>query len=205
MSGNRREDDRGTALIEAAFVLPVVLILLFGIIEVGFLFRSGAVAVSATRAGARVAAAAYGDTMNYAVGPVRAAQQAAVVDSVASSVSVELKNRGTTDTPVDLWIYYVAPGSTNSLPPSGNTTSCGSNCYLYTWNAGTAAFVRSGASPGWALPDACGATLDSVGVLLRMRHTAIAAPVSLPINSIVETASMRLEPRTGCLTVEGPN
>ena len=51
---NRLKADKGQAIIEFAFVLPMVLIILLGIIEVGILFYDQAMITNASREGARV-------------------------------------------------------------------------------------------------------------------------------------------------------
>ena len=48
--------DRGAELIEFALVLPVLLLLLAGILDMGFLFKDWEVVTNAAREGARVAA-----------------------------------------------------------------------------------------------------------------------------------------------------
>src|SRR5207247_2464811 len=53
----RARGDRGAALVEAAVVLPLVLLLVFAIIEFGFTFKDLLTVTSATRAGARTATA----------------------------------------------------------------------------------------------------------------------------------------------------
>ena len=51
----RARGDRGAVLVEAAFVLPVLLTIVFGIIEFGFAWRDKITVETATRAGARTA------------------------------------------------------------------------------------------------------------------------------------------------------
>ncbi len=94
----RATGDDGAALVEAAIILPFLVIMVFGIVELGFLFRSAAVANTSTRSGARLAASQYGSATN-------ATSQGNVVDNVALTVERDLANRGGTDTPVQLWIY----------------------------------------------------------------------------------------------------
>src|SRR5207302_666665 len=55
-----RGGDRGSALVEAAIILPVVALMIFGIVEIGFLFRSATIVSTSSRSGARLAAAQYG-------------------------------------------------------------------------------------------------------------------------------------------------
>lgn len=51
----RRRGERGSAIIEAAFVTPVFLLLLFGILEYGLLFRDNLTTNNASQEGARAA------------------------------------------------------------------------------------------------------------------------------------------------------
>ena len=57
----RRGDDRGATLIEAAIVLPLLFMLLFGIIEIGMALSSYSTAANATRAGTRMGSVAGND------------------------------------------------------------------------------------------------------------------------------------------------
>jgi hypothetical protein len=54
---NRRERDRGQALVEFAVVLPIFLLVVFGLIDVGRLVYTNATLSQAAREGARLAAA----------------------------------------------------------------------------------------------------------------------------------------------------
>jgi len=51
----RRRGERGSAIIEAAFVTPVFLLLLFGILEYGLLFRNNLTTTNASQEAARAA------------------------------------------------------------------------------------------------------------------------------------------------------
>ncbi len=51
----RRRGQRGAAIIEAAFVTPVFLLILFGILEYGLLFRDNLTTNNASQEGARAA------------------------------------------------------------------------------------------------------------------------------------------------------
>jgi len=53
---NRRADRKGTVSVEAALVMPLLIILLFGIIEFGFIFKDILLLHQIAREGARVAA-----------------------------------------------------------------------------------------------------------------------------------------------------
>ena len=51
-----RKDNRGVALVEAAFVVPFLLILVMGLVEFGWIFNGYITLTGAAREGARVAA-----------------------------------------------------------------------------------------------------------------------------------------------------
>jgi Flp pilus assembly protein TadG len=195
-SERRARGDRGTALIESAFVFPVVIILVFGIVEIGFLFRSASLVTGSTRAGARIASAQYGSA--YVPGNAAASTSAEriVADSAAGAVAAELLSDGITDTPQTLWVFK-ADASGNPAP-----ADCSTDCFKYTWNSGTKAWTyQSGA---WAVPDACGQTLDYLAVRVILNHQALVAPQMLSLNTIDKKTVMRLESRQGCTTPEGP-
>ena len=52
----RSVDDRGAAAVEMALVLPILLVLVFGIIDFGFLFNAQVSLTQATREGVRLGA-----------------------------------------------------------------------------------------------------------------------------------------------------
>src|SRR3954467_330941 len=56
LSRLRRGPQRGAALVEAAIVLPVLVTITLGVIEIGFIFKDSLTLSSAVRAGARIGA-----------------------------------------------------------------------------------------------------------------------------------------------------
>jgi Flp pilus assembly protein TadG len=54
-SGHRRSDERGTALIETAIIMPLLLFIAVGIFEFGRAYQTSQVLTNAAREGARVA------------------------------------------------------------------------------------------------------------------------------------------------------
>jgi hypothetical protein len=162
------------------------MILVFGIIEIGLLIDSATVTSNASRSGARLASANYGDAANNG-------ERAAVLDTVRLSVEEALNGLRGNVTPTDLWIYEAnssgRPTSTNSF------ASCTSSCVRYSWNAGTAEF---GTPTGtWSDPVACGITLDRVGVYVRVQHDYL-TPFLGATKVVDEHSVMRVEPRTDC-------
>lgn len=181
---SRRRDGkatRGAALVEAAFALLALFTILYGVVELGFMFRSASVASSASRAGARVGAAVYPD----------ATDRAAAVEQVRLSVEEALRERSTTDTPVFLRVYHARA---DGLPSNGASfEACNANCFRYSWD-GTQ-FVLDGGS--WTSPVVCGTNLDRLGVYIRLDHEPFTdlMPIS---GNISERTVMRLEPSDNC-------
>ncbi|HVF07460.1 MAG TPA: TadE family protein [Actinomycetota bacterium] len=96
-------DQRGTAALEFALVLPIVLAIVLALVQVGLLVRDRLLVESAVRSGARTAAVEPGDE----------AVRAAVVRSAPSlepgSLSVSTVRAGVRGEPVTVTVSYVAP------------------------------------------------------------------------------------------------
>jgi hypothetical protein len=110
---SRRRSERGASIVEAAFVTPVFLFLIFGIIESGFLFRNYLSVNSAALSGARAASVAGDDEDTDFL----------IVRTVAHGVeAMGVEN-------LDFIVVYDAASPESTVPPSclhgGSTTlSC---------------------------------------------------------------------------------
>ena len=193
--GSARQDrDRGTALLEAAIILPVVLVVLAGVFELGFMYRSASVVVSSSRSGARLAAQTYGKAKTVA-------DQDVALDRIRTTVEKDLSARDSSDTPVWMWLYKVDPDAGAGFDqPKGSTnfSSCATNCVRFDWN-GTQ-FVRDTTST-WVTTDSCGRNIDQVAVAISVRHKQVVFGF-LGTRDLVESTAMRLEPRDDCVTPE---
>lgn len=151
--------ERGAVLVESAFVLPIVLTMVFAIVEFGLFFSTSAGVTSTTREGARYASATFATASN----------KAAAADAIRDEVQGRIATVTGLAAPVELLIYRAdATGN-----PVGGLSSCTTDCYRYTWD-GTA-FARDGGS-GWPSPDACradGDDIDRIGVYLDAEHDLI--------------------------------
>uniref|UniRef100_A0A7C1J7Q0 Pilus assembly protein n=1 Tax=Ammonifex degensii TaxID=42838 RepID=A0A7C1J7Q0_9THEO len=81
----RHREERGQATVELALVLPVLILILFGIMEFGRLFSAYLVITNAAREGARLAAVGGDDAAVVA----RVVDAAGSLDRTALSVTVE--------------------------------------------------------------------------------------------------------------------
>jgi hypothetical protein len=172
----RARDERGVALLEAAIVLPVLVIVVLSIFDLGFAWRSGTTTDSATRSGARVASAQYG-------GAAGAAERAIVVETVRLAVEADLDSLPSQATPSSLWIYRATP----SGDPADS--SCAVDCIRLAWN-GSQFATPSGS---WTTADACGDEVDLIGVRVAASHGFLHGLLGTSIG-VTRTTTMRLEP-----------
>ncbi len=180
----RARGDDGAAMVEAAIVMPLLMLLVFGIIEWGLAFLTATSTNSAARSGARTASAL---TLN-----------TTYADQARMAVESNLSGAIPFATPLELWIYEVPYTSPPGSPyPNGQTSwVCGTNCIKYTWNAATSHFDNAqGAWPAASMV-VCGTpdTFDSVGVYLKVRHNFVTNFFGSS-KIIAEHTIMRLEPQ----------
>ncbi|MBS1838955.1 MAG: pilus assembly protein [Actinobacteria bacterium] len=187
-----RRSDRAAALVEAAIILPVLMVFLLGIIEFGLVYATAATATGASRSGARLAAASFG--------PGKSNLQASA-NIVAGAVSGDLQAL-TSAVPIGMVVYKVDGtrsdgGPSGGFPASNDTMTggCTSNCYRYTWNSATKQMAPA-SSPGWTMTngDICvAASTASVGVWVLVRHSYLTQLIG-KYNYVAGKTIMRLEP-----------
>jgi hypothetical protein len=173
-----RGGERGAAAVEFALVVPLLILLVFGIIEFGMAFKDSLTVASATRTGARTASAL----------PRSASFHTATVDAVREAV--EALPDGAVE---ELWIYKAG---NDGLPVGRTDFSSGcSSCTQWNWDDATDTFVS--ASPATWNPltqDACAGTGDSVGIYLKVNHDFVTALFGSDM-TLTDHTVMRLEPK----------
>jgi Flp pilus assembly protein TadG len=178
-------------LVEAAFVLPILALMVFGIIEYGFVLKDYQALASATRSGARTASAE----------PRLAGFDTDASKAVATAMSSLQGN----DTPQKLEIYWA--DSTTGLPWSSAAKAAdealpNSSCYrcsYYTWNAATSgwtAVTQTWPATGSAsAEDACVGAEDTLGVFLQVSHKMFTGMFGTT-KTLTDRTLIRLEPFT---------
>lgn len=179
----RAHGDDGAAMVEAAIVMPLLMLLVFGIIEWGLAFLTATSTNSAARAGARTASAL---TLN-----------TTYADQARLAVESNLSGALPFATPLEMWVYEVPYTNPAGSPfPSGQTSwTCGANCIKYTWD-GTHFVFNSGSWPAASMV-VCGVPpnqFDSVGIYLKVRHNFVTNFFGAS-KDIAEHTIMRLEPQ----------
>lgn len=176
-------------MVEAALVLPVIVLLVLGILEFGLLFTSYSTTTASTRSGARLAATEYSQA-----GSASDAQELArTAIAAATAADLQVLNNAT---PVGMAIYKVDPSSSDGapyggFPGTGMSGGCTSDCMRFTWNEG--AGTMDYASGSWTDADACGVEVDSIGVYVQTRHSYITGTFGSE-RTVGGHTVMRLEP-----------
>lgn len=175
----RKRNSLGAVAVEAALVTPLFLLLVFGILEFGLLFKDWLAVSSSVRAGTRMASAE----------PRVATFGADAVAQVAREASA--LNMGAIE---ELWVYNAELDGT-PVGGGGTFDSC-SECIKYTWDASTSAFVEQGGAT-WAHTNqnACQGdpNRDSVGVYMEIKHSSITGLIFKDL-TLSEHTVMGLEP-----------
>lgn len=184
----RDRGQRGAVMVEAALILPIMAVLIMGIMEFGLLFTSYSTTTAASRSGARLAATAYSQATTSALRDTAATQIA-----MATAADLEVLNNAE---PVGMAIYRVDPFGVDGAPAGGfpgpnMAGGCTSRCIRFTWNPVTQTFDRTGGS--WTDADACGTTVDSIGVYVQSEHSYISGMLGQTRDVDGHTV-MRLEP-----------
>ncbi len=179
--------DRGASAVEAAIVTPVVMALLFGIIELGFVFKDYLAVAGAVRAGVRTASA----NPRMATFAQVAANKVAQTGGAMNFSDVQ-----------QLWVFKVDP-TTNKTIGFSNFSDC-NYCVKFKWDSGAKAFVPLTDTWASTTQNACslsiGGPLDRIGVYIQLKHNPITGFVLKTIY-ISEASVLSLEPipvSTGC-------
>lgn len=183
--------DRGAAAVETAIVLPLILLLTFGIIAFGFLLRDYVGVSSATRDAVRTASAgaqkgATGTAVEIASGHRGDGSASFAYD--ASQVFRQGQTAIPQNTIIDMWVYLANRGGFPASSVSeaginattGDFSSCpGSTCVRYAWQDDPdddgpleGGFLYQSGLWDPATINACAGDPNamSVGVLIRVDH-----------------------------------
>ena len=176
--------DRGAVAVEAAFIFPVLIFILFGIIEFSLVLRDHVAITSAVRAGARTASAE---------------PRMSTFDSDAAATVLRAGTGMPMSTVQEVWIYE-ATNEGYPLGTAANSTTpfdtCTTNCVKYTYHAktaGTAAtLTKSSGTWLYTAVNACqGEVMTNVGIFLKAHH---GFATGLAAITLTDHAVMRFEP-----------
>ncbi len=182
----RTPRERGSSAVEAVIVTPLVMLLIFGIVEMGFVFKDYLAAAGAVRAGVRIAAAS--------------PRLTTFAQLAANNVAKTGGAINFSDTQ-EMWVYKVDP-TTNKPIGFSDFSNC-TTCVKFRWDTGTKAFLPTSDSWSATSQNACsssslGGPPDRIGVYLKLRHAAFTGLIFSTL-FISERSVLSLEP----MPVEG--
>ena len=178
--------DSGAVAVEAALITPVLLLMVFGIVELSLLLKDDLAVSSAVRAGARTGSS----LPRFDDGTTDFAQLAA--DQVARSADA-------LDLPaVSLTVY--AAGMDGNPVGGGSPESCSNRCVHFRYDADTARFVRSGGTWAASSINACPGDpgQDAIGVYISYPHHLAALGGTFTLTDRSVMAFEPVAPTLGC-------
>ena len=199
LRARRARGDRGAVLMEAAFVFPVLMTLLFGIVEFGFAWRDKITVETATRAGARTASN-LGPTAQADYNTLQTVLSAMSSIPTANVDMIVIFDASTSGTPSATCLGGTSV-SNNSAPPNNGT-----GCNVYTasqFGLGSASYGCGGSSPDrfWCPTGAARQNSMSqtngpayVGVYVKAHRSFITKIFGSTGPTMTSTSVLRLEP-----------
>jgi Flp pilus assembly protein TadG len=182
------DPERGAVLVEFALVLPLLISIVFGIVEFGLFFRDYLTVANTTRTGARVGSAA-GSSYDADYQILQAIKSAATALPTGANAIEDIS-------------IFKSSASDGTVPAACKTASQTSQCNHYTKTDLSRPITEFGclaSSPDkyWCpttRSDSQSAGTDYVGVYLKMTHT-FATSLFGPSKTITDTVVMRIEPK----------
>jgi hypothetical protein len=176
----RREN--GAVAIEAALLTPLLVLLFFGIIEFGMLYKDYLAVTSSVRAGARMASAEPRVSTFAQDAANQVAKEGAAIDM--NSVN-------------ELWVYKANASTGYPIGSNGSSFNSCSNCVKFTWNNSTKKFVQQSSTWAYTQQNACAGSTDgppdTVGVYMKFTYQGMTGLIfnQMPLE---EHTVMSLEP-----------
>jgi hypothetical protein len=195
-----RRREGGAVAVETALVMPVILAVLFGIVEVSLLIRDHVAVTSAVRVGSRIASAA----ADAGPGTCLSGEAAATCTPTSSPALAQqaadaIQRAGSAMPPDQIDYILVYKANAQGFPgPDGNTTmptSCGTaaNCVKFVWRDSVNAFRYDGGSWDSKSINACVNESDTLGVHMQATHQGVTGMFGGSIG-LADRSVMRFEP-----------
>lgn len=171
--------DNGAVAVEAALVLPVLLLCLFGIVDAANLVAAQAGWGAAARSAVRSAAMLPRD--------------AAFADAATGAVlaAAGLSRRAAL---LEVWVYRANSRGYPGSDPAAAFATCATACLRMAYRATTNTFVRvEGSWPPTSIA-ACAPRPDAVGIRVVARHESLASTIRAGPSVVDRRAVMAFEP-----------
>ncbi|MBD3913936.1 pilus assembly protein [Nocardioides hwasunensis] len=174
----RRGDERGAAAVEFALVLPLLLMLLLGTVELGLYMKDYVSMSSSVRGGARAASAAADagpGTCLASANPPPCTPANAPAFAQAAADTMQTAGMAMNSRDIQWVMIYKADADGFPIGAGGKVPdNCTGDCVKYVWdaglNGGKGRFRFASGSWSSASVNACVNQSESVGVALRADH-----------------------------------
>ena len=167
---------------ETAILVPVVILITFGLIEFSSAYQSSSTAANSARSAARTASA---EALLSGYATDAAAAAATALHNVPS------------DEPVEMWIYRANDKGYPGADGNTSFSTCSTKCIQYDWVESSRSFdTDNPGGGGWpsSTQKACSPSdWDSVGVFIKLRHKYLTTLFGATID-LTDHAVFRLEP-----------
>jgi Flp pilus assembly protein TadG len=192
--------ERGAVAVEAALVMPLILVVLLGIVEVSLLIRDHVAVTSAVRVGSRIASASADAGPGVCETGADAPPCTAASSPALAQLAADAIQRAGSAMPADSIDHIlVYKANAQGFPGSdGNTTmpaSCSgfTNCVRFTWNDTANAFRFAGGAWDSKSINACVNESDTLGVAMQATHAGVTGIFGGSIG-LSDRSVMRFEP-----------
>jgi hypothetical protein len=174
-----RRNETGALAVEAALIFPVMVLILFGIIEFSLVFKDLQTTYSATRVGARTASAE----------PRQSSYASDVANAVTTGMGAIPAGQWR-----ELWVYKAMA---DGMPDSGSFSSC-TTCVRFMWDNTAHAWSKvqdtwPATGPGSQQACTAGSGPDSLGVYVKVLHPML-TPMFGTTKLLTDHTVTRLEP-----------
>lgn len=193
----RRRSERGAVAVETALVTPVLVLIMFGVVELALVMRDSLALSSAVRTGARIASASPGagpGTCEASADPPPCSPLTVPAFAQAAADTIQRSGSAMPKDSIQWVMVYEANSDGYPLPEGNTSLSCSANCVTYVWDNALDRFRYSAGLWSSKSINACvnDPLQTSLGVAMKAQHdtvTGILGPIDL-----VERTVMRFEP-----------
>jgi hypothetical protein len=197
-SSRRRE--RGAVAVEAALVMPLILAVLFGIVEVSLLIRDHVAVTSAVRVGSRIASASAGAGPGVCeTGPTAPPCTTTSSPALAQAAADAIQRAGSAMPHDSIDYILVYKANAQGYPgANGNTTmpsSCSgyANCVQFVWRDTSNAFRYAGGAWDSKSINACVNESDTLGIHMKATHRGVTGIFGASVG-LADRSVMKFEP-----------
>jgi len=197
MTRARSRNERGAIAVEAAIVVPLLVVLMFGVVEIALMMRDSVAVSSSVRTGSRIASASAGagpGTCQASSNPPPCTPATVPAFAQAAADSIQRAGSAMPKDSISWVMIYEANVGGYPLPVGNTKLVCQTNCVTYVWDAALDRFRYQAGT--WASTSVNACVNDplqtSVGVAMLAQHKSVTGFIGSV--SLSERSVMRFEP-----------